>query len=215
MLRNGFGEHNIQGIGDKHIPLIHNVMNTDFAVAVSDRATDRLGVLFSTDAGRAYLARAPAGAATSVVDALPRSGSRASATCSAAIKVAKHCGSGRDDVIVTVATDGAAMYGSEREQALAKRLRRRASTRSRPAETFGEHLLGAGHRQPARADASTSATGSSTSATSPGSSSRASRSRTSRRAATSVLARAARARSPAWDELIGEFNARTGVAGVR
>ena len=46
MLYNGFGEHNIQGIGDKHIPLIHNVMNTDVAVAVSDRATDRLGVLF-------------------------------------------------------------------------------------------------------------------------------------------------------------------------
>ena len=30
MLENGFGEHNIQGIGDKHIPLIHNVMNTDY-----------------------------------------------------------------------------------------------------------------------------------------------------------------------------------------
>ena len=44
LLENGFGEHNIQGIGDKHIPLIHNVMNTDVALAVSDRATDRLGV---------------------------------------------------------------------------------------------------------------------------------------------------------------------------
>ena len=32
MLENGFGEHNIQGIGDKHIPLIHNVMNTDYVV---------------------------------------------------------------------------------------------------------------------------------------------------------------------------------------
>ena len=40
MLANGFGEHNIQGIGDKHIPLIHNVMNTDVVAAVSDRATD-------------------------------------------------------------------------------------------------------------------------------------------------------------------------------
>ncbi len=33
MLCNGYGEHNIQGIGDKHIPLIHNVMNTDVVVA--------------------------------------------------------------------------------------------------------------------------------------------------------------------------------------
>jgi cysteine synthase A len=55
MLLNGFGEHNIQGIGDKHIPLIHNVMNTDVAVAVSDRSTDQLGVLWNTEAGRDYL----------------------------------------------------------------------------------------------------------------------------------------------------------------
>ncbi|MEP7379749.1 MAG: pyridoxal-phosphate dependent enzyme, partial [Chloroflexota bacterium] len=39
MLENGFGEHNIQGIGDKHIPLIHNVMATDYVVGVSDRST--------------------------------------------------------------------------------------------------------------------------------------------------------------------------------
>src|SRR3954469_25473076 len=57
MLENGFGEHNIQGIGDKHIPLIHNVMNTDVVVGISDRATDELDVLYNTDAGRALLAR--------------------------------------------------------------------------------------------------------------------------------------------------------------
>ena len=38
LLKNGYGEHNIQGIGDKHVPLIHNVMNTDFVVDVSDKA---------------------------------------------------------------------------------------------------------------------------------------------------------------------------------
>ena len=42
MLCNGYGEHNIQGIGDKHIPLIHNVMNTDLVVGVSDAASDAL-----------------------------------------------------------------------------------------------------------------------------------------------------------------------------
>ena len=56
MLYNGFGEHNIQGIGDKHIPFIHNVHNTDLVAAVSDRATDHLAVLFSSPAGLAYLA---------------------------------------------------------------------------------------------------------------------------------------------------------------
>ena len=56
MLENGYGEHNIQGIGDKHIPLIHNVMNSDVVVAISDRSTDDLDVLFNTDAGRRLLA---------------------------------------------------------------------------------------------------------------------------------------------------------------
>src|SRR6266536_2817277 len=55
MLSNGFGEHNIQGIGDKHIPLIHNVMNTDVVTAISDKATDQLLILFNTEAGRDYL----------------------------------------------------------------------------------------------------------------------------------------------------------------
>ncbi|HSM34150.1 MAG TPA: pyridoxal-phosphate dependent enzyme, partial [Anaerolineae bacterium] len=47
LLYNGFGEHNIQGIGDKHVPLIHNAMNTDFVVDISDKATDNLLVLFN------------------------------------------------------------------------------------------------------------------------------------------------------------------------
>ena len=55
MLCNGYGEHNIQGIGDKHIPLIHNVMNTDVVVGVSDHATDSLNVLFGGNVGRSYL----------------------------------------------------------------------------------------------------------------------------------------------------------------
>ena len=40
MLNNGFGEHNIQGIGDKHIPLIHNVMNMDYVIGISDSGPD-------------------------------------------------------------------------------------------------------------------------------------------------------------------------------
>ena len=55
MLYNGYGEHNIQGIGDKHIPLIHNVMNTDIVVGVSDQATDRLNLVFTTQEGKKFL----------------------------------------------------------------------------------------------------------------------------------------------------------------
>jgi cysteine synthase len=54
MLCNGYGEHNIQGIGDKHIPLIHNVMNTDLVVGVSELASDSLNLLFGGNVGRSY-----------------------------------------------------------------------------------------------------------------------------------------------------------------
>ncbi|MBI3072830.1 MAG: pyridoxal-5'-phosphate-dependent protein subunit beta [Deltaproteobacteria bacterium] len=118
LLKNGYGEHNIQGIGDKHVPYIHNVMNTDFIAAVSDRATDRLGVLFGTDAGRAYLkGRKKVPAAT--VDALGSLGLSGICNVVAAVKTAKYLGLGADDIVMTVATDSAEMYGSEREKAIA------------------------------------------------------------------------------------------------
>ncbi len=141
MLRNGFGEHNIQGIGDKHIPLIHNVLSTDAVLAVSDRATDRLGVLFGTDAGRAHLAgrrRVP----DAVLDGLPALGLSSICNVLGAIKTAKYYGMGPEDVVLTVATDGAAMYGSERELALAKYFQD-GFDEVAAAEVFGEHLLGA------------------------------------------------------------------------
>ncbi|HOS80674.1 MAG TPA: pyridoxal-phosphate dependent enzyme, partial [Anaerolineae bacterium] len=39
LLRNGFGGHRIEGIGDKHVPWIHNVRNTDVVTAIDDEAT--------------------------------------------------------------------------------------------------------------------------------------------------------------------------------
>jgi cysteine synthase len=140
MLRNGFGEHNIQGIGDKHIPLIHNVLNTDVALAVSDRATDRLGVLFGTDVGRTHLA-SRRGVPEAVLDALPSLGLSSVCNVLGAIKTAKRLDLGSKDVVVTVATDGAAMYASERELALAKYFPD-GFDEVAAAEVFGEHLLG-------------------------------------------------------------------------
>ena len=55
LLNNGYGEHNIQGIGDKHVPLIHNVMNTDFVVGISEKATNNLNMVFNTEIGQKYL----------------------------------------------------------------------------------------------------------------------------------------------------------------
>ena len=141
MLCNGFGEHNIQGIGDKHIPLIHNVMNSDFVAAVSDRATDRLGVLFNTDVGRSYLA-SRRGVDATVVESLSSLGLSSICNVLAAIKTAKYEGYGPSDVVVTVATDGAAMYVSERELALDKYFPG-GFDEVAAGEVFGEHMLGA------------------------------------------------------------------------
>jgi cysteine synthase len=117
---NGYGEHNIQGIGDKHIPLIHNVMNTDIVVAVSDRASDALNLLFRNEAGLGYMARRrkidPA-----LLGAFASVGISGLANIVAAIKLAKHLDYGPNDVVMTVATDSAAMYASEAERFLSRR----------------------------------------------------------------------------------------------
>jgi len=142
MLYNGFGEHNIQGIGDKHIPLIHNVMNTDVATALSDAATDQVLILFNTDAGRDYLV-GRRGVAPELVENLSSLGISSICNVLAAIKTAKYYGFGGDDAIVTVATDGAAMYGSERDR-LTGGYFPGGFDAVAAGETFGRHVLGAG-----------------------------------------------------------------------
>jgi cysteine synthase len=142
LLYNGFGEHNIQGIGDKHVPLIHNVMNTDVVCAVSDRATDRLSVLFGSDVGRQYLVhRRHVG--REIVDGLQAVGLSGICNVLAAIKVAKYYDFGPDEAVVTIATDGADMYRTEAEKAQ-RRFFGGQMDAVHAAETFGEHILGAG-----------------------------------------------------------------------
>jgi cysteine synthase len=142
MLANGFGEHNIQGIGDKHIPLIHNVMNTDLVAAISDRATDQLSVLFAAEEGMEYL-RGRRGVPSVVLDALPAFGLSSICNILAAVKTAKYLGLGPDDVVLTVATDGAQMYASERER-IAVRDFPRGFGPVDAGEVFGRWMLGAG-----------------------------------------------------------------------
>ena len=115
LLRNGYGEHNIQGIGDKHVPLIHNVMNTDFVVAVSDKATDNLNLVFNTKIGKEYLEK-EIGLKKLLVDSLPEFGFSSIANILASIKIAKYMNLNKDDAIITVATDGADLYMSELEK---------------------------------------------------------------------------------------------------
>ena len=115
LLYNGYGEHNIQGIGDKHVPLIHNVMNTDFVVGVSDQATNNLNLIFNTDIGQNYL-KSKKGLKDVFVERLPEFGFSSIANIIASIKLAKYMNLGPEDAIITVATDGAELYLTELEK---------------------------------------------------------------------------------------------------
>ena len=141
LLRNGFGEHNIQGIGDKHVPLIHNVMNTDIVVGVSDRCTGSLDLLFNSQTGLSYLA-GRRHIEPELLSGLKLIGLSGIANLVAAIKTAKRLELGEEDVILTVATDSTALYGSERRKLLAANYPDGFDAVS-AGEVFGQHLLGA------------------------------------------------------------------------
>ncbi len=115
LLYNGYGEHNIQGVGDKHVPLIHNVMNTDLVVGISDRDTDGLNALFNSESGQRFLATRK-GISADILARLGSLGFSGIANVLAAIKTAKRLGLGRDDIIVTVATDNATLYRTEMDK---------------------------------------------------------------------------------------------------
>ncbi len=115
LLYGGYGEHNIQGIGDKHVPLIHNVMNTDFVVGISDQATNNLNLIFNTEIGQKYLIEKK-GLEDKFVKRLPEFGFSSIANILASIKLAKYMNLSSDDAILTVATDGADLYSTELEK---------------------------------------------------------------------------------------------------
>jgi hypothetical protein len=140
LLYDGYGEHNIQGIGDKHVPYIHNVFNTDYVLAISERSTDALDVLFNTPVGRAYLAERQ-GVPAALVEKLSAFGLSSICNVLAAIKLAKYLDLAGDQLILTVATDGASMYRTEHERTLARDFAGRFDEVS-AGEVFGEHLRG-------------------------------------------------------------------------
>ena len=110
LLMNGFGEHRIEGIGDKHVPWVHNVKNTDMIIGVDDNATIDLIRLFNEDSGKRYLARM--GVSEDTIESLELLGISGVGNMLSAIKLAKYYELGSDDIVLTVATDSMEMYGS-------------------------------------------------------------------------------------------------------
>lgn len=114
LLNNGFGDHRIEGIGDKHVPWIHNVKNTDMVIAIDDNDSLGLFRLFNEPAGHEYLREQ--GVSEELIAKLPWVGISGAANILCAIKFAKYYELTKNDVVITVLTDSAEMYQSRLEE---------------------------------------------------------------------------------------------------
>jgi len=119
LLNNGFGGHRIEGIGDKHIPWIHDMKKTDMVIAVDDEVTMRMMRLFNEEKGRQQLGRQ--GVPQALVDQLDLLGISGIGNLIASIKLAKYYELTEKDVVVTVLTDSMEMYESRMKELTAER----------------------------------------------------------------------------------------------
>jgi len=138
LLYNGFGSHRIEGIGDKHVPWIHNVKTTDLVIGVDDEAAVSVIRLLNEAAGRRYLVSL--GVRADFVEKLSWLGISSAANLLAAIKFARYFELGPKDVVLTVLTDSMEMYQSRLCELTAER---GEFTDTDAAVAHGRFLLGA------------------------------------------------------------------------
>lgn len=110
LFMNGFGGHRIEGIGDKHIPWIHNIKNTDCVSAINDEDTLRVLRLFNEPSGKDWLVSQ--GIETDSVEKLSLLGISSICNVLSAIKLAKYFEMNENDTIFTIFTDSVEMYRS-------------------------------------------------------------------------------------------------------
>jgi len=137
LLLNGFGPHRIEGIGDKHVPWIFNVKNTDIVTAIDDEDCIRLFRLFNEKAGQEFLLAE--GVDQETIENLPLLGISSIANILSAIKTAKYYEMEADDVILTISTDSADLYQSRLSELTAKK---GAYTQLQAARDFEKCMLG-------------------------------------------------------------------------
>jgi len=119
LLTNGFGGHRIEGIGDKHVPWVHNVKNTDVVTAIDDEDCMRILRLFNEKEGHAYLKSI--GIDQNVINDLHLIGISGIGNMLSAIKTAKAFEMTSEDIIITIATDSADMYKSRLDELSAEK----------------------------------------------------------------------------------------------
>ncbi len=111
---NGFGGHRIEGIGDKHVPWVHNVKNTDVITAIDDEDCMRIFRLFNESEGHDYLRSI--GIQDEMIKNLHLLGISGISNIISAIKTAKYFEFTQEDIIFTIATDSAEMYKSRLDE---------------------------------------------------------------------------------------------------
>lgn len=138
LLNNGFGGHRIEGIGDKHVPWVHNVKNTDMVIAIDDEDSQNLLRLFNEPVGREYLI-SELGLDPAFVEKLSLLGISGIANVLCCIKMAKYYELTENDMLFTVGTDSAEMYGSRVAELAEKD---GAYTMTKAAADYYEHMHG-------------------------------------------------------------------------
>ncbi|MEZ5149243.1 MAG: pyridoxal-phosphate dependent enzyme [Bacteroidales bacterium] len=111
LLYNGYGAHRIEGIGDKHVPWIHNIKNMDLVAGIDDEPNIRIMRLFNEPAGKEFLTD-ELGIDPELVKKLRYLGISSIANLMGTIKLAKYFEMNEHDILFTVATDSMEMYQS-------------------------------------------------------------------------------------------------------
>lgn len=114
LLLNGFGGHQIEGIGDKHVPWIFNARNTDLVIAIDDSDCINLIRLFNEPAGKEFLKKQ--GLPEIFINNLSLMGISSVGNLIAAIKFSKYYELTSRDVILTVFADSMELYESRLEE---------------------------------------------------------------------------------------------------
>lgn len=112
LFNNGYGSHDIQGIGDKHVTWIHNVLNQDAIICIDDIECKKGLQLVSEEAGMETLQKR-FGVPTADIEMMSNLfGISGICNVLGAIKTAKFYGMNSGDTIVTIATDWMDRYYS-------------------------------------------------------------------------------------------------------
>lgn len=141
LLQNGYGEHRIEGIGDKHVPWIHNIKNMDMVAGIDDNPNMRIMRLFNETAGKNFL-KNEVKIDPELVDKLDLLGISSIANLMGSIKMAKYYEMDKNDIVFTVATDSIEMYKSR----LTEENKKHGSFNNRSAAvSFEADLMGLGN----------------------------------------------------------------------